>query len=38
MQIFQEAIEATQEIANKCNLTIKLGNPTLQTLNLQEIS
>jgi len=23
-----EAIEATQEIANKCNLTIKLGNPT----------
>lgn len=23
-----EAIEATQEIADKCNLTIKLGNPT----------
>ncbi|MCB4744952.1 MAG: DNA polymerase III subunit alpha [Sulfurovum sp.] len=23
-----EAIEATQEIANKCNLEIKLGNPT----------
>ncbi len=23
-----EAIEATQEIANKCNLTIKLGDPT----------
>ena len=23
-----EAIETTQEIANKCNLTIKLGNPT----------
>lgn len=31
-----EAIENTQEIAQKCNLELNLGNPTPPNLNLQE--